>query len=167
MGLVDTVNMTACSGTVFKTDPASGVGWMITAAHCVKADPTSNPPLPQSVPANMFVIEGTDYNSTSSVAYQVLDFTFDPDANPPDHDWAVIQFGGVTDKVPTIPLLTADLDDLENGSAIEEIGYGQTANNTSNDNSIPLRIHRRPRTSHRLFGCRDLHLGNEHQGRVA
>jgi hypothetical protein len=114
-----------CTGTIFQTDVPNGFGYVITAAHCVLANPGDD--LPAPTPDEMLIVTGDDYSVKTNV-YYVVDFAAEPGANPPNFDLAVIKFKGATAATPTLPLVTTDLDmDLADGQAVEIVGYGATA----------------------------------------
>ncbi|MCL2726523.1 MAG: S1 family peptidase [Polyangiaceae bacterium] len=110
-----------CTGTIFKTDPANGIGWVLTAAHCVTVAPTT-------------VVQGND-DSKPDRSYRVVDYKPDPsfDAKNPSsasnfgHDLAVLRITDVDDTTPVIPM-TSDPDGIaDTGTTpLLSIGYGLT-----------------------------------------
>lgn len=117
-----------CSGTIIKTDPATHIGWVLTAAHCVD-DLAPN-----------YVLQGDDF-SKSSLVYDVVDFAADPSHVKGDvsstKDFGVIRIIGVDATTPTIDLAGAT-DGLAVGSAVESVGFGKTtpATDMTDDNTI-------------------------------
>ncbi|MDB4944405.1 MAG: hypothetical protein JWP97_3939 [Labilithrix sp.] len=112
-----------CSGTIIKTDPASGVGWVLTAAHCVNDIPP------------ILAFQANDFASPTALTYQVLDYVADPGysgetASP--HDFGMVRILGVDASTPTIPLATAP-DGLASGSPVVSVGYGRTTLIASGD----------------------------------
>jgi hypothetical protein len=104
-----------CSGTIVKTDPTHHIGWVVTAAHCVK--------LPPSV-----AIQASNIQSTTALHYDVIDFAADPrwtGATDSDYDFAVVRIAGIDATTPTLPLTTAD-DGLSTGSSVQSVGFGRT-----------------------------------------
>lgn len=114
-----------CTGTFIKIDPTTGVGWLLSAAHCFRAAPE-------------FVVQGDDYTAKDAIVYSVLDYEIDPrwggsTASP--YDVAVVRVLGVTAKTPTMPYAKGS-DGLGVGSKVVDVGYGITTNvNVPDDNS--------------------------------
>ncbi|MCL2723857.1 MAG: S1 family peptidase [Polyangiaceae bacterium] len=106
-----------CSGTMIKVDPDNHIGWVLTAAHCVKLAPT-------------VALQSTDFSSASAIRYYVIDYAADPryqlggDAGQP-YDVAVVRVGGVDTNTPVIPITDVS-DGLEVGSPVTAIGFGRT-----------------------------------------
>ncbi|MFO0742803.1 MAG: S1 family peptidase [Labilithrix sp.] len=106
-----------CTGTIVKTDPARGIGWVATAAHCI-ADG-----------APRAVWEGSDYLARDRVRHNVVAYAADTrfDITKPEsgYDFAVIRISGVTASTPVIPLASAP-DQLSTGTAMDNVGFGRT-----------------------------------------
>jgi hypothetical protein len=124
-------DQSVCSGTIVQTDPARGLGWVLTAAHCVQDNP-------------QYILQGNDYQSATAT-YPVADYLAHPayDDRSLAFDFAVIVFTGATRNTPVIPIQTA-ADGLRGGSAVTSVGYGRTrpADQAGGDNSIRYFINR-------------------------
>lgn len=122
-----------CSGTIVKVDPASHIGWVVTAAHCVDIQP-------------VFVLQGDDFSkSTGVLRYEIVDYKADSrwggQVGSP-YDFAVIRIAGVDAATPTIPLATSP-DGLANGTDVVSVGYGRTSLISTGDgdtNSVRRRV---------------------------
>lgn len=104
-----------CSGTIVKTDPATKVGWVLTAAHCIDDV------------ARVQVVTGATLGSPDSRTFQVLDFTPHPNytgATTSVYDIGVVRILGVDASTPAIPLYLPD--GLQNGVKVTSVGYGRT-----------------------------------------
>lgn len=108
-----------CSGTIIKVDPATHVGWVATAAHCVNDGPVA------------FVYQGPDYGKPETrIDYPVIDSAFDSrfvEANLEDgFDFGIVRFAGADATTPVIPLTTAP-DNLADGQSVTSVGYGTSS----------------------------------------
>jgi MYXO-CTERM domain-containing protein len=116
----------ACTGTIVKTDPASKIAWVLTAAHCVDIAP-------------VLVIQGNDFMAPSAIRYTVLDYASDPQysGTASGHDFAVVRVVGASAQTPLIPI-TASPDGLQTGSSVVSVGYGRTtpSNQPPDSNTI-------------------------------
>jgi trypsin len=116
-----------CSGTIIKTDPATGVGWVLSAAHCLVEGG-----------AAQVVIQGDDLRKTTNLQYQVLSGVAHPGYNSKDvqsdHDFSVITIAGVDKDTPTLPIATSTNDGVKVGNTVTSVGYGVT---TSGANPTP------------------------------
>lgn len=122
----------ACSGTIVKSDPASKVAWVLTAAHCVDNIPPS------------LVIQGNDYSSPSSIEYSVIDYAADPAYDPQNAgstgDFAVVRIAGADATTPVIPMATAP-DGCAVGETVVSVGYGKTTTDPSApDNTLRHKV---------------------------
>jgi hypothetical protein len=105
-----------CSGTIVKVDPATHIGWVLAAAHCVNITP-------------VYVLQGNDFSQTSTLSYDILDYKADARYNGQPgspYDVAVLRIVGVDASTPTIPLVSAS-DGLVVGTPVESVGYGRTS----------------------------------------
>lgn len=122
-----------CSGTIVKVDPATHIGWVLTAAHCVDIPP-------------VFVLQGNDFSQTNDVLrYDIVDYKADSrwagQVGSP-YDFAVIRIAGVDASTPTIPITSAP-DGLANGTSVVSVGYGRTsliASGAGEENSVRRRV---------------------------
>lgn len=109
-----------CTGTIIKTDPATGVGWVLAAGHCIALGG-----------AAQTVIQGDDVTSPSSLQYQVLSGVVHPSYNSKDvssdHDFSMITIAGVDKDTPTMPIPTSTSDGVKVGNTVTSIGYGATS----------------------------------------
>lgn len=105
-----------CSGTIVKTDPATHIGWVVAAAHCVEIPP-------------VFVLQGDDFSQSNVLRYDVIDYKADSrwagQVGSP-YDFAVLRIAGVDASTPTIPLVGAS-DGLAVGTPVLSVGYGRTS----------------------------------------
>lgn len=104
-----------CTGTIVKVDPATKIGWVLTAAHCV-----STPPV--------FVLMGDDIQSQSVVPFEVIDWKADPrytGQTASSYDFAVVRVAGMDGATPTIALASAP-DGLATNQPVLSVGYGRT-----------------------------------------
>ncbi len=109
-----------CTGTIFKTNPAEQLGWVLTAAHCVDGLPP------------VFIVQGADADDPNALRYRVLDYAYDAryTSTTSPYDVAVVRFAGADALTPTLPLATAT-DGLNYNSAILAVGYGRTTLNAT------------------------------------
>ncbi|HEY4119346.1 MAG TPA: MYXO-CTERM sorting domain-containing protein [Byssovorax sp.] len=113
---------TECSGTIISTNGTTG--YVLTAAHCC---PSTMPPQIIARGDYYLPMQPGDPNVTS---YQVLQYLAHPsyviggNANQP-FDFCMITFAGEA-NMPVIPAMTSATDDVTTGSAVTQIGYGQT-----------------------------------------
>jgi MYXO-CTERM domain-containing protein len=110
-------NQSACTATIVAVDGSTG--YALTAAHCV-----NDPP--------QVVVQGNDYNSSSTIDYQVTDYQAHPSYNGQYYDFAMVKFIGASGSTPVIPAMTDAEDNLVDGSAVEFVGYGVTEFSNSN-----------------------------------
>lgn len=114
IGLVGANAAAVCSGTMVAADPATGVGYLVTAAHCMQ-DLTKP-----------IVFQGADLASPKTT-YSVLDFRVHPNFDPATggYDVAVVRVAGVDASTPIVaPLTTAD-DQLAVADTVTLVGYGR------------------------------------------
>lgn len=106
-----------CSGTIVKVDPATKIGWVLTAAHCVEIPP-------------VLVIQGDDFESPSALQYQIIDYAHDTryqlgGSAGQLYDVAVVRIAGVDASTPTIALASSP-DGVVQGTPVVAVGYGRT-----------------------------------------
>ena len=108
-----------CTGTIIKIDPATGVGWVLAAGHCIALGG-----------AAQVVIQGDDMTA-ASLQYQVLSGAVHPSYNSKDvssdHDFSMITIAGVDKDTPTMPIPASTSDGVKVGNTVTSIGYGATA----------------------------------------
>jgi MYXO-CTERM domain-containing protein len=111
-----------CTGSIIKVDVATGLGYMLTAAHCV--NDAMFPPAT--------VIIGN--NSASGKKYKVTNFAKHPNynANTQVYDFGMVTFSGADATTPVYPVLTKANDTLAKGSDVLFVGYGVTDTNQNN-----------------------------------
>jgi V8-like Glu-specific endopeptidase len=109
-----------CSGTIIQTDPNRGLGWVLTAAHCVDDVPR-------------YVAQGADFNDPDTY-YEVVSYEAHPsyDSRDTTYDFAVIVFAGADRSTPVIPAVGAS-DGLREGGAVTSVGYGRTTPSYAQD----------------------------------
>ncbi len=121
-----------CSGTIIKVDPATKVGWVLTAAHCVEVRP-------------VMVMQGDDIMSPTIVRYEVLDYAADSrysGQTGSSYDFGMVRILGVDASTPTIPVVSSP-DGLGAGTPVLSVGYGRTSLIDSGDtteNSLRRRV---------------------------
>lgn len=122
-----------CSGTIVQTDPDRGIGWVLTAAHCVDDAP-------------QFVIQADDINDRRATTYEVIDFEAHPaySSRSSEFDFAVVRFAGAARSTPVIPVVTGS-DGLGRGDNVTSVGYGRTTPSSQpSDNNSQRRTITRP-----------------------
>jgi len=112
-----------CSGTFIKVDATTGVGYILTAAHCVTQAPK-------------VVIQGPSVQAPTALTYDVLDYASHPsytgevDSN---FDIAVVRVAGADASTPVIPILRPAQDNLSAGKTIVSVGFGKTSPSDTED----------------------------------
>jgi MYXO-CTERM domain-containing protein len=117
----------SCSGTIIHANGTAG--YVLTAAHCCDG---GGPDL---------INLGNNYLNPD-VAYSVTDYQQHPAYNSQTliYDFCMVQFYKGADTVPTIGVMTPAEDNLDDGSAIELVGYGITPASNSIRKHIGLTI---------------------------
>ncbi|MCL2726522.1 MAG: trypsin-like serine protease [Polyangiaceae bacterium] len=121
-----------CTGTIIKTDPANGIGWVLTAAHCMVNWP--DPGDQGYAPGSYFVYQGED-STNPDREYWIVNFKVDPaydsvagatsDSNS-GHDLAVVTISRVDANTRFIPI-TGNPDGIaDTGTPLVSVGYGMT-----------------------------------------
>ena len=107
-------NQSLCSGTIVAKDVAKGVGYVLTAAHCVSS---SSPPVE--------VRQGNDFMSPAR-AYSVLSYKAHPayGGGDPRYDVGMIRIAGVDASTPTVDIGSAT--SVTDGMQVMSVGYGIT-----------------------------------------
>lgn len=124
-----------CTGTLVKKDETLGLGWIVTAAHCIP-EATSEQHIRFYVQADKAATFGANYENTiaaGAIRYPVVDAVRHPLFKPGSisfdakqaNDIAVVRVLGVGPETPVIALGTAT-DGLKTGSPIVSVGYGIT-----------------------------------------
>ncbi len=129
-----------CTGTLVKKDEATGVGWVVTAGHCMP-DPGHAPALRFYVQADKAATYQADYVNTLEkgvIRYPILDWVRHPDYSVTalggiNNDIGIVRVFGVGPETPVIPLTPAD-DALSGGMSAVDVGYGSSGpfNDTKN-----------------------------------
>lgn len=106
----------ACTGTIIHADPATKVGVVLTAGHCVR-----NATAVQ-------VISGNDLSvSTGIESFAVVDFKahpqYDGQTSSP-YDVATVRILGVDANTPTLPVLAPD-QMVAGQTRVTSVGFGQ------------------------------------------
>lgn len=108
-----------CTGTIVKVDPATTVGHVLTAAHCIK-DARS-----------VRVTQADDRASADRIRFAVLDFESHPEftgespgSSNYDHDIGMIRILGVGATTPVMPMLAPE--PLTPGARVTSVGFGRT-----------------------------------------
>jgi hypothetical protein len=106
-----------CSGTIIAV--SDDHGFALTSAACMTDPPTA-------------VILGADY-AAPQWFLTVSDFVIHPDYDPGGgYDFAIVQFMRAGIALPVIQPLAPHEDQLQVGSTLELVGYGETAPGTGN-----------------------------------
>lgn len=102
-----------CSATIVATNPSTGEGWALTAAHCVNQTLGN-------------LRQGNNHaNGQFDRQYPVADVDVHPgygDASA--FDFAMIRFTGADANTPVLPVLAPSQDTLTAGSSAVLVGYG-------------------------------------------
>jgi hypothetical protein len=106
----------SCTGTIIATDPATHLGSVLTAGHCIRGA------------TDVQVVAGNELSAATGVtAYAVADFKahpqFDGSTGSP-YDVAMVRIFGVDANTPVIPLMTQD--NLAVGQRVTSVGFGMT-----------------------------------------
>jgi hypothetical protein len=104
----------ACSGTVVQADPATHVGYVLTAAHCFAGR------------APDLAAQGSDA-AAAEVYFDALEGKADSAYPAAGHDLALVRVVGVDDTTPVIPLLESGAAAPGMGDEVLAVGYGVTA----------------------------------------
>lgn len=106
-----------CTGTMIATNPATKVGYILTAGHCIK-DAES-----------VYVAAGNDLSAKKGILnYGVIDFKTHPQYNgdvSSPYDVAMVRVTGVDATTPTLPYAKAD-GLVVNQTRVTSVGFGQT-----------------------------------------
>jgi hypothetical protein len=115
-----------CTGTIVKVDAEKHIGYVLTAAHCVR-DAT-----------RVTVIRGDDFKAPGVVYYDVLDFKANPaytGQTSSPFDVAMVRILGVDATTPVIPIRSPD--GLAQGTAVTSIGFGRVVRPSSSSSTTP------------------------------
>ncbi|MBX3230492.1 MAG: trypsin-like serine protease [Labilithrix sp.] len=106
----------SCTGTIVQVNPATKVGYVMTAAHCVRGASTVS------------VIQGSDRTEAAKIiTYAYIDHTVHPQYNgatTSPYDVAMIRVLGVDRTTPVVPILVPD--GLRQGQRVTSVGFGRT-----------------------------------------
>ncbi|MEZ4369372.1 MAG: hypothetical protein R3B07_01045 [Polyangiaceae bacterium] len=110
----------ACSGTIVAKDTARGIGYVLTAAHCVDS---AHPPVE--------VRQGNDYANPDRV-YGVISYAQHPayGGGNTQNDVGMIRIAGVDASTPTLDIGFST--SVTNGMGVMSVGYGITGNGSNN-----------------------------------
>ncbi|HHH30161.1 MAG TPA: hypothetical protein ENK57_17710 [Polyangiaceae bacterium] len=114
----------ACTGTIIHTDPANGIGHVLTAAHCTG---------PQQV------VIGNDYQFPSAV-FPVIASQAHPSYNGQVYDFRMVRISGVNASTPVIPAMSPAQDNLSSGTQIRHVGYGKAGPAPGSNNTVRRQI---------------------------
>jgi hypothetical protein len=132
----DSNSIGACTGTTVQA--MDGVGYLLTAAHCVGLRHSAGElalPFKPVATTDLFVVPGNDW-AQACVAHPAQDYQvhagFTGEPGSPD-DLAVIRFhyGNAADPAVIAPLTAAE-DELSVGDPFTLVGYGRTDGNAQN-----------------------------------
>lgn len=110
----------ACSGTIVAKDVTRGIGYVLTAAHCVDSQ---HPPVE--------VHQGNDYAQPDKV-YSVLSYQQHPAYGGVNtqNDVGMIRIAGVDAATPTVDIGFGA--SVSNGMSVMSVGYGLTGDGSQN-----------------------------------
>ena len=110
-------NYCFCTATIIAV--SGSTGYALTAAHCLSSGAD-------------VVVQGNDFNSSSSIVYSVTDYQAHPSYNGQTYDFGMVAFTGADGSTPIIPAMSDAEDNLAAGSLVEFVGYGVTENSNNN-----------------------------------
>lgn len=122
-----------CTGTLVKKDETTGVGWVVTAGHCM-AEPGQEPALRFYVQGDKAATYSADFENTlevGAIRYPVLDWVRSPKytagngISGPSNDIGIVRVLGVGPETPVIPLSPAE-DELVAKMDAVDVGYGSS-----------------------------------------
>ncbi|MEZ4440254.1 MAG: MYXO-CTERM sorting domain-containing protein [Polyangiaceae bacterium] len=114
----------ACTGTIIHTDPQSGIGHVLTAAHCTN---------PQQV------VMGSDYTNPTAV-FPVIASLAHPSYNGQVYDFQMVRISGVSSSTPVIPAMSPSQDNLGSGTQVRHVGYGKAGPAPGSNNTVKRQI---------------------------
>jgi hypothetical protein len=114
---------TQCTATIIKV--SGGVGWALSAAHCMTPTPTQ-------------LVIGNDYNTGQ--VHAITESHANPQYNMQTHDYGIVKFSNAGPSTPVYPVLTPALDTMAVGSPVVFVGYGITVAPPGNNNSLRWQV---------------------------
>ena len=106
-----------CTGTIIRANPATKIGYVLTAGHCVRNA------------TNIQVIAGSDLAASTGIeAYAFLDAKAHPQydgSTSSPYDVAMVRILGVDETTPVVPILSPD-QMRQNQTRVVSVGFGQT-----------------------------------------
>ncbi len=105
----------SCTGTIVRTDPATKIGHVLTAAHCLKDV------------VDGYAFQGADSEGKTAIRFSFLDHASHPRYNgvvSSPYDIGMVRIVGVDRSTPIMPMLAADT--LARGTRVLSVGYGRT-----------------------------------------
>lgn len=122
-----------CTGTIVRADPVTGIGYVLTAGHCIRGI------------QRITTIQSTDYLAPVRISYQMIDAVAHPDFDGEtgsDFDVGMVRIFGVDGATPTVPILADDVA-IGVGTRVTSVGYGRTERPTFFPTTTPPNTQRR------------------------
>ena len=115
--------VSACSGTIIHVNANTGIGHVLTAAHCGPPD---------------YIIQGNDWASQNVTVYNVIGSQNHPayDSQSNVYDFKMVRFSGAGAGTPSIVAATPQTESIAIGTAVRHVGYGAAGPAPGSQNTL-------------------------------